>query len=312
MSLLLLFVRTSPALHQPVPAQPPPSPPPLSHFASAVARWDLLPDGEPFSTATSHLLPVLFRGQPAIVKHALVPQEQKGAQLLEWWQGNGAAPVYGREGCDLLLARATGSRDLREYSFSGRDDEATRILCDATARLHASPLPPQETLSKLSLTPLEEWFHDLASVARAQGGLFQGALNAASRLFRSPEAPMALHGDIHHGNVLDFGPHGWLAIDPKGLLGERGFDYANLFCNPDIAFEEPDAPKRRPIAATREQFEARLAIVSTCSGLAPQRLLLWLAAWGGLSAAWFLQDQRAPGVSLVISEWVQAALRNSG
>lgn len=26
-----------------------------------------------------------------------------------------------------------------------------------------------------------------------------------------------------------------LAIDPKGLLGERGYDYANPFCNPDTA-----------------------------------------------------------------------------
>jgi aminoglycoside/hydroxyurea antibiotic resistance kinase len=41
-----------------------------------------------------------------------------------------------------------------------------------------------------------------------------------------------LHGDLHHGNVLDFGLRGWLAIDPKGLLGERGFDFANIFTNP--------------------------------------------------------------------------------
>jgi streptomycin 6-kinase len=33
-------------------------------------------------------------------------------------------------------------------------------------------------------------------------------------------------------DVPDFGARGWLAIDPKGLYGERGFDYANIFCNP--------------------------------------------------------------------------------
>lgn len=44
-----------------------------------------------------------------------------------------------------------------------------------------------------------------------------------------------LHGDLHHGNVLDFGPLGWLAIDPKGLHGESGFDYANILSNPDRA-----------------------------------------------------------------------------
>ncbi len=42
-------------------------------------------------------------------------------------------------------------------------------------------------------------------------------------------------GDLHHRNILDFGSRGWLAIDPKGILGERGFDFANIFCNPDPA-----------------------------------------------------------------------------
>ena len=43
----------------------------------------------------------------------------------------------------------------------------------------------------------------------------------------------SLHGDLHHDNVLDFGPRGWLAIDPHGLLGERGFDFANIFDHED-------------------------------------------------------------------------------
>jgi hypothetical protein len=51
---------------------------------------------------------------------------------------------------------------------------------------------------------------------------------------------MRLHGDIHHDNILDFGRRGWLAIDPKRLFGERGFDYANLFCNPDLS--DPSHP----------------------------------------------------------------------
>jgi streptomycin 6-kinase len=41
-----------------------------------------------------------------------------------------------------------------------------------------------------------------------------------------------LHGDIHHDNVLDFGARGRLAIDPKGLLGERGFEFAIFLPTP--------------------------------------------------------------------------------
>ncbi len=59
---------------------------------------------------------------------------------------------------------------------------------------------------------------------------------AARSLLAAQREVGALHGDIHHGNILDFGPErGWLAIDPNRLCGDRAFDYANLFCNPDIA-----------------------------------------------------------------------------
>ena len=61
------------------------------------------------------------------------------------------------------------------------------------------------------------------------------AENVAAELLASPRDVTVLHGDIHHGNILDFGARGWLAVDPKGLVGERGLDYANLFCNPDTA-----------------------------------------------------------------------------
>jgi streptomycin 6-kinase len=43
---------------------------------------------------------------------------------------------------------------------------------------------------------------------------------------------MPLHVDLHHSNVLDAGPRGWLAIDPKALLGERTYETANLLRNP--------------------------------------------------------------------------------
>lgn len=238
-----------------------------------------------------------------MLKQSIVPCEQRAAALMAWWQGRGAAPVYDLHGNDLLLARATGPGNLTADARQGRDDDATRVLCETIARLHAIPLPPP---AKVPLVPLETWFADLAPVARAHGGHFTGALEAATFLLGRPEPPVALHGDIHHANVLDFGPQGWLAIDPKGLLGERGFDYANLFCNPDIALEETATPPAPPIAASRERFEARLALVCTLSDLPMERLLLWLAAWGGLSAAWFVLDGHPPGVSLLISEWAQA------
>ncbi|MBX9592459.1 MAG: hypothetical protein K2X43_24495 [Hyphomonadaceae bacterium] len=110
-----------------------------------------------------------------------------------------------------------------------------------------------------------------------------------------------LHGDIHHDNVLDFGARGWLVIDPKGLHGERGFDYANLFCNPetDIAVTAPD------------RFARRLDIVTERAGLERKRLLQWILAWAGLSAAWWLSDGVHPEIDFRIAELAAAALSHS-
>src|SRR6185503_3507272 len=84
-------------------------------------------------------------------------------------------------------------------------------------------------------------------------------------------------GDIHHDNVLDGGARGWLAIDPKGVLGDRGYDYANMICNPwGASFLEP------------ARIDHRVDLVAERSGLGRTRLLRWLLAYTGLSAAWTL------------------------
>jgi streptomycin 6-kinase len=82
-----------------------------------------------------------------------------------------------------------------------------------------------------NLVPLAQWFEELEPAVAAQGGIL--ALSAGRPAVCSPGEVTMLHGDIHHRNILDFGERRWLAIDPKGLLGDRGFDHSNLFRNPD-------------------------------------------------------------------------------
>ena len=125
-----------------------------------------------------------------------------------------------------------------------------------------------------NLVPLTPWFKDLWPAVEKHGGILVLAAATARELLAHPQDVVVLHGDIHHDNVLDFGARGWLAIDPKGLIGERGFDYANLFCNPetDIAITAPD------------RFRRRLGIVTEASGITRERLLQWILAWAGLIA----------------------------
>jgi streptomycin 6-kinase len=68
------------------------------------------------------------------------------------------------------------------------------------------------------------------------------------------------------------GPRGWLAIDPKGLCGESGFDFVNIFCNPDFALAT--APGRLVRQAT---------VVAEVAGLERKRLLQWILSYAGIS-----------------------------
>ena len=248
-------------------------------FQSHLDRWGLVADGHPITTPAAQLLPVLRNGEPAMLKLSHGADERLGGVLMEWWAGDGAARVLARDAAALLLERATGAASLADMARSGQDDEACRILCATAAKLHAPrarPLP--------ELIPLKQWFEDLEPAATSHGGILKRSAEAARFLFDGPREVGVLHGDLHHGNVLDFGERGWLAIDPKRLLGERGFDFANIFTNPDLA--DPV----QPVATEPGRFAQRLDVVARAANLERQRLLLWILAWTGLSASWFLGD----------------------
>jgi streptomycin 6-kinase len=260
-------------------------------------RWNLIPDGSPFVTRSSRLLPVRRQGEPAMLKLATEEEERFGGVLMEWWDGDGAARVLARDDDALLLERAEGSASLADMARNGRDDEACRILCAVAARLHAprpAPLP--------ELIPLAHWFRELETAVAIHGGILVRCAETACALLAKPREVGVLHGDLHHGNVLDFGARGWLAIDPKRLMGERGFDFANIFTNPDL-----DDPTR-PVATEPNRFARRLGVVVEAAKLERERLLRWILAWTGLSAAWFLSDGDSARIDLRVAELAAAEL----
>ena len=93
-------------------------------FDEYLRRWDLNPDGDPIITHSSQMLPVCRGDQPAMLKVATEPEESRGAALMVWWEGAGAARVLAHDGPALLLERATGHRSLIEMVRAGQDDEA--------------------------------------------------------------------------------------------------------------------------------------------------------------------------------------------
>ena len=253
--------------------------------ARLMARWGLQADGPAFRTHASTLVPVRRDGLAAMLKLAHSLEEARGGRLMAWWAGRGAAPVLARHGPALLMARASG-RTLAEVD----DDAATRVIVAIADRLRdrgSEPVP--------RLVPLRRWFRALEPAAARHGGVLAACAEVADVLLDDPREVGLLHGDLHHGNVLDFGGAGWLAIDPKGLWGERAFEFATLMRNPDPG---------RALAPGR--MARQVALVAGLTGIGPARLLDWVAAVAGLAAAWTLSDGGDPTPDLAVARMALA------
>lgn len=136
------------------------------------------------------------------------------------------------------------------------------------------------------------------AVVTPSSRLFLDVARTAEKLLATPHDVVVLHGDVHHGNVLDFGARGWLAIDPKGLLGERAFDLANVFCDPTLAWSN------RPGRLARQSH-----VVAEAAVLDRHRLLRWILAYADLSAAWLLGSGSCPNGVLTIAALARSELR---
>jgi streptomycin 6-kinase len=190
-----------------------------------------------------------------------------------------------RRTCNTL-ERASSQDSLVEMSRRGDDDKSLTILCRTLTALHRPRnVPPPSDLPRLT-----EWFRHLSRLALTDPLLARGSA-IADGLLVSPRDEIVLHGDMHHGNVLWFRHRGWLAIDPKGIIGERGYDYANIFCNPD-----------QQTALAPGRFDARLEQVSVEAHLDPDQLLRWIIAHAALSSAWSMEDGESPACSLTVLE----------
>jgi streptomycin 6-kinase len=255
--------------------------PPLER---CLGKWNLLPDCCLLETDSSWLLPVRYLGRQAMLK-MLKPtsDERAAADLLRWFAGSGAVRLYAADANALLMERADNEVSLKTMAISGGDDCAAEILADCVKQLHA----PRESPVPGGLTPLREWFRSLFA-RQAQMPILARCADVAQRLLAAEHESTVLHGDLHHDNVLH-SVRGWLAIDPKGLIGERTYEVANLLGNPWPHGEIVHQPGR--MLRLAELYGTRL-------GLDHRRVLGFAFAHAGLAASWSMDDGRDPSYRL--------------
>ncbi len=210
--------------------------------------------------------------------------EAGGAIALQYFAGRGAVRLLEKDDHAQLMHYADG-RFLKEL----KDAAATEIACEVIALLHGrqEPLP-------VSLPSMQANFRAL--LAHEGCSMLAEGARLARQLLASEREIVVLHGDLHHKNILACSTNGWLAIDPKGLIGERSYDFANLFYNPD---DHPELLESLP------RIQELAGKFSRFFQIEQKRILEFAFAYGCLSSAWALEDGQDPSRRLRIDALIK-------
>ena len=102
-----------------------------------------------------------------------------------------------------------------------------------------------------------------------------------------------LHGDLHHDNILKNDDQ-WLAIDPKGVVGESEFEIA--------AFDFMYINELSNMSDVKNIFEARVNLLSQKAHLNLQRIKDWVFVRLILMVAWHVEDNGDPSWAIKLAE----------
>jgi streptomycin 6-kinase len=229
-----------------------------------------------------------FDGGQVILKLGMPhPELSSEIAALHLYDGNGSARLIesDTEGGALLIERLLPGSVLLELVD---DDEATR---SAAQVMRALRRPAPSARADAVFPTAARWASGLRRLrARFDGGtgpltvdMVERAETLFAGLLASSGAPMLLHGDLHHENILAAERAPWLAIDPKGLIGEAEYEVGSLMRNP--------LARLLALPHVTATLARRFAILAETLGFDRQRMIAWSYAQAILSAWWTIEDR---------------------
>jgi streptomycin 6-kinase len=251
-------------------------------LAEVAERWSLTvlpPFGE---LSYNYVAPAVCSDGTHVVLKAGVPSPglRREAEALRRFNGNGIARCLAAD-LDhgvLCLERLIPGTPLTRVL----DDEQVTHITVRVMRELWKPAPPEQTFATVA-----EWAGDLNDLREhfdSGYGPFPGSLvDTAQGLFGEliGSASVLIHGDMHPGNILRGGRESWLAIDPKGVVGDPFYDVATF------ATSLPDGLDRsqlkRFLSRRVDQLAKELKIEREC-------ILAWGLAQSVLSGWWSYED----------------------
>ncbi|WP_037655318.1 aminoglycoside phosphotransferase family protein [Streptomyces achromogenes] len=246
--------------------------------AEFLDRWGLRLDGPSMNGVSALVLPVVRAdGVRAVLKLQLLDEESEGEPVaLRAWDGDGAVRLldHDPDTGTMLLERLDERRMLAHLADTR---EAVLVIARLLAHLTSFPAPPGlRRLGDITARMLERTPRALDRIPDPAARRIVADCAAAVREVAGEPGDRLLHWDLHDENVLAAERADWLAIDPKPLAGDPGFE---LWPALDNRFEA---------AEVRWRFDAMTDVL----GLDRARARAW--TYGRLlqNALWDVEDGR--------------------
>jgi streptomycin 6-kinase len=230
-----------------------------------LARWDCTVDGEIAYGQVGVVVPVRDAALKVSFPH---PGNDHEPDAFEAWGGRGAVKLYERDDARyaMLLERAHPS------TLLDHDQDVVTIAGVLHRRL---TIPAPDGLPRLS-EQADEWAEALRKDAAELDhplptAVVDAALAVVDDLGRT-QPEILIHGDFHPRNILRADREPWLAVDPKGHVGDPAYDAAiflrtrayHLFVGGLFADD------------LLRQMRAEAGQFAEASGIDPERINRWL------------------------------------
>ncbi|MGW0755067.1 aminoglycoside phosphotransferase family protein [Streptomyces sp. NPDC002814] len=246
--------------------------------ADFLARWQLTVDGRPMHGVGALVVPVVRAdGTAAVLKLQLLDEESEGEPVaLRIWDGDGAVRLLDHDPATgtMLLERLDEKRML---SHLGDTREAVLIIARLLAHLTSVPAPHgMRRLGDIAQAMLDQTPWALQRIPDPEARHLVADCASAVREVVDEPGDRLLHWDLHDENVLASDRAPWLAIDPKPLSGDPGFE---LWPALDNRFDADDIVWR---------FDAMTDVL----GLDQARARAWTLGRLLQNALWDIEDER--------------------
>lgn len=187
-----------------------------------------------------------------------------GASGIEFARELEALRLYGGQGAVKLLTADTANgvmllesvRPGGLLSEVGSDEEATTIAASVMRRLWR-PAPEHHPFAAMSeFDGGVEWLQacSVDTDCPVPTALASRAEALLRELATAQGKPVLLHGDLHHYNIPSAERVPWLAINPKGIVGEPTYDVGPFLYNRLFQTDSPVRTLRRRV----DQMSAEL------------------------------------------------------